>query len=328
MTLISQKTPQRGFPRKYRVNESNSGQTTHIYHDLETERLDLFLVHCLPDFSRSRIQKFIKSGHVSVDHQICRKTGYLLNKDMIVSVQVPPPEPSKLAPEDIPINILYEDKNLMVINKPAGMVVHPSAGHSTGTLVQAALAHSPEIEGVGGVQRPGVVHRLDKNTSGIILLAKNDQTHRWLQDQFRNRKVEKKYLALVDGHPPTPTGQIEASIGRDIRDRKKMAIVQEEKGRQAISDYQIIERFQNHSLLEVHPITGRTHQIRLHMAFIHCPIVGDTTYGKRHSSIPLSRHFLHAGHLRIHLNKEVNTNTFSAPLPKELENVLDGLRKY
>jgi len=307
------------------VNESISGPTTYIYHDQEAERLDLFLVQCLPEYSRTRIQKIIKGGHVSVDHQICRKTGYLLNKDVMVSVQVPTSEPSKLAPEDIPLHIIYEDNNLMVINKPAGMVVHPSAGHSTGTLVHAALAHAPEMEGVGGIQRPGVVHRLDKYTSGIILLAKNDQTHRWLQDQFRNRKVEKKYLALVDGHPPTPTGRIEAPIGRDIRDRKKMAIVQENKGRQAISEYRTIQKFQNHSLIEVHPITGRTHQIRLHMTFIHCPIVGDTTYGKRHSSIPLKRHFLHAGYLRICLYKEDTTHTFSASLPEELEKALDSL---
>jgi 23S rRNA pseudouridine1911/1915/1917 synthase len=307
------------------VNEIISGQTSYIYHDQEAKRLDLFLVDCLPEYSRSRIQKFIKGGHVSVDQQICRKTGYLLDNNSMVSVKIPKPEPSKLVPEDIPLNIIYEDSNLLVINKPAGMVVHPSAGHLTGTLVHAVLAHAPEMEGVGGIQRPGVVHRLDKNTSGIILLAKNDQAHRWLQDQFRNRKVEKKYLALVDGHPPTPTGRIEAPISRDIRDRKKMAIVQENKGRQAISEYRTIQKFEKHSLIEVHLITGRTHQIRLHMAFIHCPVVGDTIYGKRHSSILLKRHFLHAGHLRICLYKEDTAHTFSVSLPEELEKILDSL---
>jgi len=224
------------------------------------------------------------------------------------------------------LEIIFENEDLIVVNKPAGMVVHPAAGHQAGTLVHAALAHAPEMEGIGGEQRPGVVHRLDKNTSGLILLAKNDQTHRWLQDQFRLRKIQKTYLALVDGQPPTPTGRVEAPIGRDLKARKKMAVVPVAKGRQAVSEYHTLETFAAHTLLEVHPITGRTHQIRLHLAFLGCPVAGDTIYGKRHSTIPTERHFLHAMHITVRLRDAKQPSTFEAPLPAELANLLDQLR--
>jgi 23S rRNA pseudouridine1911/1915/1917 synthase len=207
------------------------------------------------------------------------------------------------------------------------MVVHPAAGHQAGTLVHAALAHAPDIEGIGGELRPGVVHRLDKDTSGLILLAKNDQAHQFLQDQFRLRKVVKIYLALTDGKPPTPNGRIEAAIGRDARQRKQMAVVTPQKGRTATSEYHTIESFPQHTLLEVRPFTGRTHQIRLHLAFIGCPVAADTIYGQRHPSIPIDRHFLHAARLTIRIPGENEARTFEAPLPEELEQVLTGLRR-
>jgi 23S rRNA pseudouridine1911/1915/1917 synthase len=290
------------------------------------QRLDKFLVNCLPELSRSRIQALIKNGHVTVDGAIPKKAGELLDAQANVQVYIPPTEASDLIPENIPLEIIFENDDLLVVNKPAGMVVHPSAGHSSGTLVNAALAHAPEMEGIGGERRPGVVHRLDKDTSGLILLAKNDRTHRWLQDQFRRREVEKTYLALVDGAPPTPTGRIEAPIGRDPRHRKKMAVVSPQKGRHAVSEYQILQNFPQHTFLEVHPITGRTHQIRLHMAYLGCPVTGDTLYGKRHPSIPLERHFLHAQRLRIRLRREKKLHSFEAPLPDELTSVLQALR--
>jgi 23S rRNA pseudouridine1911/1915/1917 synthase len=194
--------------------------------------------------------------------------------------------------------------------------------------VHAALAHAPELEGIGGEHRPGVVHRLDKDTSGLILLAKNDQTHHRLQDQFRLRQVKKVYLALVDGLPPTPTGRVEAAIGRDPSHRKKMAIVSEEKGRAAATEYFTVETFPHHTLLEAHPLTGRTHQIRLHLAFLECPIVADTLYGHRHSSVPgLERHFLHAARLTILLPGEKQPRTFEAPLPDDLQAALLQLRR-
>jgi len=305
---------------------SESKTLTFIFDDGQNQRLDKFLVARLADLSRSRIQALIKDGFVTVNGEFPRKSGQMLETRSIVQVNVPPTEPSDLQPEAISLEIVFENEDLLVVNKPAGMVVHPSAGHSTGTLVHAALAHSPEMEGVGGELRPGVVHRLDKDTSGLILLAKNDRTHRWLQDQFRQRKVQKTYLALVDGKPPTPSGRIEAPIGRDARERRKMAVVTPRKGRQAVSEYNTLEAFTAHSLLEIHPITGRTHQIRLHLAFLGCPVAGDTVYGRRHSSIPLERHFLHAARLQLRLLEEKELRTFEAPLPAELAQVLERLR--
>jgi 23S rRNA pseudouridine1911/1915/1917 synthase len=292
----------------------------------QLQRLDKFLVSCLPEYSRSRLQGLIKDGFVRVDGDIAYKTGQKLDKGTVVEVRIPPPEPSALTPESIPLEIIFEDEEVMVINKPAGMVVHPAAGHSSGTLVHAAIAHAPEIEGIGGVRRPGVVHRLDKNTSGVIIFAKNDAAHRWLQDQFRSRRVEKTYLALVDGKPPTSRGRIEAPIGRDPHHRKYMAIVVPGKGREAISEYNTLESYPEHTLLEVHPVTGRTHQIRLHMNFLGCPVVGDSTYGQQKSSLPLKRHFLHASRIRIALPEDSEPHTFEAPLPAELESLLESLR--
>lgn len=297
-----------------------------VYDEESPQRLDKFLVNCLPQYTRSRLQNLIRSGHVLVNQKPAHKSGQELETGMIVDVFIPPPEPTNLVPEEIQLDIIFENGDVIVVNKPAGMVVHPAAGHHSGTLVHAALAHAPEMEGLAGEKRPGVVHRLDKNTSGLILLAKNDAAHYWLQEQFRRRKVNKVYWALVDGHPPTPSGRVEAAIGRDPRQRKRMAIVPEKKGRQAISEYYTIEQFQNHSLLEVHPLTGRTHQIRVHMAYLGCPIVGDTVYGHRRSSLAINRHFLHAFRLVILLPNEPTQRQFEAPLPSELMNLLESLR--
>ena len=289
------------------------------------ERLDHFLVACLPEFSRSRLQGLIKDGFVKVDGLAAQKAGQKLERGDSVEVRIPPPVPSGLQPEDIPLDIIFENDDLLVINKPAGMVVHPSAGHETGTLVHAVLGYAPGIEGIGGEERPGIVHRLDKETSGLILVAKNERAHRFLQDQFRLRKVEKVYLALVDGAPPTPSGRVEAPIGRDPAHRMKMAIQPPGKGRAAISEYRTLENFGEHTLLEVHPLTGRTHQIRLHCAFLDCPIVGDTIYGRRHPTVAIKRHFLHATRLTVKLPGEETSRTFEAPLPADLKELLELL---
>lgn len=290
------------------------------------ERLDKALVARMPDFSRSRLQALIKDGMVTVDDIVAGKAGHQVEPGQQVRVEVPPTAPTTLQPEAIPLEVVFENDDLMVINKPAGMVVHPSVGHASGTLVHAALAHAPDLEGVGGEQRPGIVHRLDKDTSGLILIAKNDATHRWLQDQFRLRSVKKIYLALVDGLPPTPEGRIEAAIARDPSHRKRMAIVSHDRGRESVTEYQTLETFPAHALLEAHPLTGRTHQIRLHLAFLGTPIVGDLVYGHRKSTLSLDRHFLHAARLTIQLPGEKAARTFEAPLPPELSQVLEGLR--
>jgi 23S rRNA pseudouridine1911/1915/1917 synthase len=290
-------------------------------------RLDKFLTSQLPDYSRSQLQNLIKAGNVNVNGQPVTKTGFLVEHQHQVEIHLPEPEPTNLVPEDIPLDIVFENKNLMVVNKPAGMVVHPAAGHSTGTLVHAALAHAPEMEGIHGEQRPGVVHRLDKDTSGLIVIAKDDKAHRWLQNQFRARKVRKVYLALVDGHPPTPTGRIEAHIGRDSAMRRRMAVVSPSKGRESTTEYLTLEQFDQFSYLEVHPLTGRTHQIRIHLAFIGCPIVGDSLYGLRTPTVKLNRHFLHAARLTLQLPGEEEERTFKAPLPSELEEALRWVRE-
>jgi 23S rRNA pseudouridine1911/1915/1917 synthase len=297
------------------------------YKQPEPQRLDKFLVSCLPEFSRARLQGLIADGFVLIDQQPAKKSGQMLAPGAQVQVRIPPTAPSDLLPEAIPLDILYENDDLLVINKPAGMVVHPAAGHTSGTLVHAALAHAPEMAGVGGEKRPGVVHRLDKDTSGIILLAKNDAAHHWLQDQFRLRKTNKVYLALVDGNPPTPEGRIEAPIGRNTSHRKLMGVTEAHKGRAAVSEYFTRETFRNHTLLEVHPLTGRTHQIRVHLAFIGCPVAADPVYGHRRASLPLQRHFLHAWKLTIRLLGEEQPRTFEAPLAAELAQILEYLKE-
>lgn len=292
------------------------------------ERLDKFLVTCLPEFSRARLQGLIADGFVSVNGVLAKKSGQALEPGSEIEVRIPPPVPSGLTGEDIPLDIIYENDDLIVVNKPAGMVVHPAAGHASGTLVNAVLGYDPDLEGIGGEERPGLVHRLDKETSGLIILAKNERAHNWLQDQFRLRTVEKTYLALVDGKPPTPAGRVEAAIGRDPKQRKKMAVRSPGKGREAVSEYKTLETFKEHTLLEFHPLTGRTHQIRLHCAFLGCPIVGDSIYGRRHPSVNIDRHFLHAYRLKILLPNEKEPRTFEAELPDELKNALEEVKRY
>ncbi|MEK7324080.1 MAG: RluA family pseudouridine synthase, partial [Chloroflexota bacterium] len=263
------------------------------------DRLDRYLAQALPDLSRSQLQRLIDDGFVTVNHVLVTKASTKLASGDEVVVRVPPPAPARAAPEDIPLDIVYEDADLIVIDKPAGMVVHPAAGHPGGTLVNAVLAHAPDLEGVGDEQRPGIVHRLDKDTSGLIVVAKNDRAHRHLQTQFRDRLAQKFYLALVVGHPPTPVGRIEAPIGRDPKNRQRMAVLPEGNAtaREAITVYQLLESFKTFALLQAEPKTGRTHQIRVHFTFLGCPLAGDTLYASRRSAgikLPgLNRHFLH-----------------------------------
>ncbi len=293
----------------------------------QESRLDHFLVAELPEFTRTRLQGLIENELVTVNGKIAKKNGLKLKEGALVALRIPPPQKTDLVPENIPLDIIFENDDVLVINKSAEMVVHPSAGHASGTLVHAALAHAPEMEGIGGEIRPGVVHRLDKDTSGVIIMAKNDAAMQWLQKQFMERSVQKAYLALVDGAPPTPTGRVEAPIGRDPKYRKKMAIVSPGKGRDAISEYKTLESFDDHTLLEISILTGRTHQIRLHCAFVGAPVAGDILYGHRKQKSKVPRQFLHAARLTITLPKETEARTFEAALPDELENVLMELRK-
>lgn len=293
----------------------------------EPERLDKFLVACLPEFSRARLQALIADGLVCVAGVPTLKGSFRLQGGEQLTVRIPPNAPVGLQAEAIPLQIIFENNDLLIVNKPAGMVVHPAAGHASGTLVNAVLGHDPGLEGIGGEERPGIVHRLDKDTSGLIVIAKTEAAMRWLTAQFKDRRVEKTYLALVDGAPPTPTGRVEAPIGRDPHNRKNMAVVRAEKGRAAVSEYRTLENFPQHTLLEFHPHTGRTHQIRVHCAFLGCPIVGDTAYGRHKLSLPLTRQFLHAFRLQLTLPGESAPRSFEAPLPPELQAALTALRE-
>jgi 23S rRNA pseudouridine1911/1915/1917 synthase len=289
-------------------------------------RLDRVLADRISDISRSRIQRLIRQGMAVVDGIIITKTGFALEGGEQVTLFVPAPEPSSLIPETIPLDILYEDDDCLVINKMAGMVVHPSAGHTQGTMVHAILGYAPDLKGIGEEKRPGVVHRLDKDTSGLIIFAKHDLAHQWLQTQFKERQVEKTYSAITDGHPPTPNGRIEAGIGRDPQKRQRMAVLPDNQSRRAVTLYQEVERFQAHALLELKPITGRTHQIRVHLAFIGSPILGDKVYGKRRASLSAPRQMLHAGRLGIVLPGKRKMREFVAPLPPDFEEMLTRLR--
>lgn len=297
----------------------------HTFTLLTEDRLDKALVAHVPDLSRTHAQRLIENGQVWVDAVVTLKANTRVNAGAQVRVNVPPPAPATLAAEPIPLDVVYEDDSVLVINKPAGMVVHPAVGHAGGTLVNAVLAHDPDLEGVGDEQRPGLVHRLDKDTSGLIVLAKTDKAQHSLQRQFKERSVVKTYLALVDGQPPTPSGRIEAAIGRDPRERKRMAVVPLAQGREAVTEYWTQERFAAHTLLRVNLLTGRTHQIRVHLAYLKCPIVADTVYGRKTPTLPLTRQFLHAARLEFTVPGTRRRQVCEAPLPEELQMALTQL---
>ncbi len=306
-------------------NPNNPMEHKFLVRPGEEGRLDKYLSSNIAELTRSRLQTLIKDDAVQVNGKVVTKTGFILVIGDEVLIEIPAAKPSELEPEDIPLDVVFENEDLVVLNKPAGMVVHPAPGHSSGTLVHAALGAIDDLEGIGGELRPGIVHRLDKDTSGLIVIAKNEKALNWLQDQFKSRSVEKIYLALVDGKPPTPTGRIEAAIARDPSHRKKMAIVSTGKGRASVTEYATVREFTRHTLIEAHPLTGRTHQIRLHMAFVGCPVAGDQVYGRKTPTVDLQRHFLHARRLKITLPGEKSPREFIAPLPIELQSILDTL---
>ena len=298
--------------------------------DRDGERLDVFVarrlpaVAGLPELTRSRVRKLIDDGLVTVDGRLPSKAGLKLEAGQRVQVTLPPPERTALEPEAIPLRIVYEDDDLLVIDKPAGLAVHPSAGHSSGTLVNAVLAHCPGLSGIGGEGRPGIVHRLDKDTSGLIIVAKNDRAHLSLARQLKERQVEKTYVALVEGRLRPPEGVIEAPVGRSPRDRKKMAVVAH--GRESRTRYRVLREVDGRSLLEVRPETGRTHQIRVHLASIGHPVAGDPLYGGRGARpTSLQRQFLHAQRLAFTHPRTGERLELEAPLADDLAAALAEL---
>jgi 23S rRNA pseudouridine1911/1915/1917 synthase len=291
--------------------------------DSSGSRLDRYVSMHLPDLSRAAVQRLIDDAQVLVDG-VARKASYRVQAGETITVRVPPPEPATPRAEAIPLDILYEDADLLAVNKPAGMVVHPAAGHLDGTLVNAVLAHCPHLS-VGGVERPGIVHRLDSDTSGIIVVAKNDATMRDLQAQFKSRRVHKTYLALVEGHIKPPRGKIDAPIGRDPKHRQKMAVVTRGKTRASVTIYRALATLGSYTLVEAEPQTGRTHQIRVHLAFLGFPVVADAIYGKRNNALGLARQFLHAWKLTFTLPRDGRAVSFIAPLPEDLRAALRAL---
>jgi len=280
-------------------------------------RLDHFLSNTYPQFSRSRLQQLIKQGAILLNDAKTKSKHPIKTGDK-VTIHLPPTQQTETLPEHIPLAILHEDADLIIINKPSGMVVHPAAGNEDGTLVNALLHHCNDLSGIGGIQRPGIVHRLDKDTSGCLAVAKNDQCHQFLSSQFANRQITKIYLALVHGHPP-PSGKIRAPIGRHPVNRKKMAVLSENRGKIASTDYTVLQSWNLDSgpvaLLRCNLHTGRTHQIRVHLRHIGHPIVDDPIYGKKQSKPLCGRLMLHAWQLSFTHPSTSIPLTFEAPPP-------------
>ena len=294
--------------------------------EIEPVRLDAWLAEEEGDLSRSRWQALIEEGRVTVNGRTVKKNRRVSDGDRVVW-QIPAPVEAVPQPEDIPLDILYEDRDLIVINKPAGLVVHPAAGNETGTLVNALLHHCTDLAGIGGEKRPGIVHRLDKDTSGVMVAAKNEPALNELARQFRYRETEKDYLALVWGVPQEKRGTVRGTIGRHPIHRKKMA-VDVRNGRNAVSHYEVIETFDDATLVRVRIETGRTHQVRVHMAHLKHPVIGDTVYGRaRKANIRAGRQMLHAAKLSFVHPKSSKRLLFEAPLPEDFVRILDRLRK-
>ncbi|MGB7444086.1 MAG: RluA family pseudouridine synthase [Coleofasciculaceae cyanobacterium] len=292
------------------------------------ERIDRYLAQAFPDLSRSRLQKLIEQGNVLLNGQVCTSKKTTVQLGDRLSVTIPPPQPLDLQPEAIPLDILYEDEFLIVINKPAGLVVHPAPGHATGTLVNALLAHCSHLAGIGGVRRPGIVHRLDKDTTGAIVVAKTDQVHQHLQRQLKTKTAGREYLGVVHGAPAQTQGTIDQPVGRHPVDRKKMAILPVEKGgRTAVTHWQVRERLGNYTLMDFQLETGRTHQIRVHSAYLGYPLVGDRVYSSGRSvGVNLPGQALHAWRLRLEHPVSSELLEFVAPLPPALTKLLRVLR--
>ena len=294
-----------------------------------SDRLDRYLSQNLSDLSRSRIQQLIEQGHVQVNDQICTSKKVNLKIGDRISLEIPAIAPLQLLAADIPLDILYEDEELIILNKPAGLVVHPAPGHPEGTLVNAILAHCPNLPGIGGIQRPGIVHRLDKDTTGAIVIAKTDLAYQHLQAQLQAKTARREYLGLVYGVPKTETGSIDLPIGRNPQDRKKMGIVSvEDGGRAAITHWQVQERLANYTLIHFQLETGRTHQIRVHSAKIGHPIVGDPLYSSAHSiGVNLPGQALHAWKLQLQHPVSGKLLEVTAPLPRSFTTLLEVLRR-
>lgn len=289
----------------------------------ENGRIDKQLSEKLVDYSRSQIQMWLKKNYVQVNDEIV-KANYKVQKGDVILIHIPEPETLALLPENLPLEIVYEDQDVAVINKPQGMVVHPSAGHPNGTLVNALLFHLDHLSSINGVIRPGIVHRIDKDTSGLLMIAKNDQAHESLAKQLKEKTSLRKYIALVHGVIPHEKGVIRAPIGRSTVDRKMQAVV--DTGKDAVTHFQVLTRYDGYTLIELQLETGRTHQIRVHMQYIGYPLVGDPVYGPK-KTLKGHGQFLHAKLLGFTHPRTGEKMVFEAPLPEIFKNTLEKLPK-
>ena len=296
-------------------------QTISLEVVVDGARIDRFLSENCVDISRSQIQKLILAGNVTVDGKVTTSS-YKVRVGQKLVVEIPDASPSGLVPEDIPIDIVHEDTDLLVVNKPAGMIVHPAPGNRSKTLANAVLSHCPDLQGIGNKIRPGIVHRLDKNTSGLIVVAKNHIAHMRLSYQFKSRQFKKSYLAMVHGKVSPFEATIEGPIGRDPRNRKRMSIV--ERGRDSTTEYKVLKSYRKYTLLNVMPITGRTHQIRVHMTSVGHPLVADELYGKPHKL--LARQFLHAQAINFIHPSTKQVVALSIELPQDLRKFVNDIR--
>ena len=293
--------------------------------DADGERLDLFLVRRQPELSRSHVQKLISRGAALVEGRE-RKGSYKLTAGESVELTLPEPEPLDIRAEDIPLSVLYEDHDIIVVDKPRGMVVHPAAGISSGTLVNALLFHCRDLSGINGALRPGIVHRLDKDTSGVMVAAKNDAAHLDLAEQIRTKSAQRTYLAVVHGNIREEAGTIKGAIGRHPTDRQRMAIVREH-GKEAVTHFRVRERFGAYTLIECRLETGRTHQIRVHMTSIGHPLVNDPKYGPRKTPFAIKGQALHSRSLTLRHPASGEQMTFEAPIPEDFAGIIKALHK-
>ncbi|MBS3899089.1 MAG: RluA family pseudouridine synthase [Dethiobacter sp.] len=297
-----------------------------VTESLSGERLDAVAAKLADNLSRSRVQKLIEQSLVLVDG-VPQKANYRLRTGQLVEISLPDVTPTVVAAEEIALNILYEDEDLLVIDKPKGLVVHPAAGHLSGTLVNALLYHCDDLSGISGEARPGIVHRLDKDTSGVLLVAKNDRAHRNLSEQFKEHSITREYVAIVQGNVALASGSIDAPIARHPRERKKMSVAPASKGRRAVTHFSVLEQFDGYTYLACSLETGRTHQIRVHLASIGHPVVGDPLYGYKRKQVKLAGQALHARLLGfIHPTSGVPLEFCSDP-PAEFVELLGALRE-
>ncbi|WP_026566396.1 RluA family pseudouridine synthase [Bacillus sp. UNC41MFS5] len=293
-----------------------------ILEDQKGDRIDKVIAGLDEEWSRTQVQQWIKEGNITVNGQQI-KTNYKCNVDDQIEITIPDPEELDVVPEDLNLEIYYEDSDVLVVNKPRGMVVHPAPGHMTGTLVNGLMFHCKDLSGINGVLRPGIVHRIDKDTSGLLMVAKNDLAHESLVNQLVAKTVTRKYKAIVHGVIPHDFGTVDAPLGRDTKDRQSMNVV--DHGKHAVTHFHVLERFKDFTFVECQLETGRTHQIRVHMKYIGYPLAGDPKYGPK-KTLDINGQALHAGVLGFNHPRTSEYLEFEAPLPEDIELLLTKLR--